>query len=720
DKTVGSYVNDTVQAAKAANDAVEVAETEVSKADDKYTATVKEYNKFAMMYGKAIYGATDGKGYSDDYTDADFMAAGFDLEKDADLINEIKSNLRTDAMKNAIESQNNAADLNLDSLGQQISDAESKMDEAQANLASAKNAADKATETVNEALNAVTNEDKSGYADVAKENAAIVFDGEAFVADARKAAEEKAAIKESRTREYQFVVAAKEEVCGNANTYIKAQQRIKDDQDMIIAVNEKILQDEKSTIEEYAKARAEIEKAKNKKADADGAISSSEEAKKMAVKAVEKAAADLETATNDFNEAQKVLGEKKAAQEARNAEADKAYEEFKANASSEIRNAILDKLKECSDSVNQVEYDKALNAWANQGFEKYDSIFQIGKNWTIYKDSRNVREGIDDIYSGHNLIEQIIDDSVFQIFISSDKEEEVMDAVVEALRSQMAEYEKTLATIDAKYALEQANEAVDGIKSKKTEIRELKTEINAAQATLTTANVGLAKAKKEYDAAVESLKNLKDGIDSVSEIELINLLKQIEIAEAEVESAKANLDTAKAARDEAAKCAEQALVLMDQYKAANQPSIGGSASEPVVIIIPPADNSGEASTETPAEIEVATASLIAPAPATDAAQTVAPATPKATTATRTSSKAKTDSKAQAKEITEIADEKTPLAAEKKADDKKDEVIEVISDEETPLAAEKNMTLIGVIVAGISFVLAVISVIFLKKKNTNNK
>ncbi|MCF0185541.1 MAG: hypothetical protein HUJ98_03520, partial [Bacteroidaceae bacterium] len=257
-------------------------------------------------------------------------------------------------------------------------------------------------------------------------------------------------------------------------------------------------------------------------------------------------------------------------------------------------------------------------------------------------------------------------------------------------------YEKTLATIDAKFALEQANSAANSISKKMAEIDELKTEIKSAQSTLYKSNVGLTNAKKEYEDAVAKLNELKDGT-YVSNITLDELLKQIEIAEAEVESAKANLETAKEARDEATKCAKTALVLMDKYKAANQPSIGGGATD-------------ESPREEPSlEAEVVTASLIAPAP-----EAVAPAAAQPATATHTSSKTKTDSKAQDKETTVIADEKTPLAAEKKADDKKDDVIEVISDEETPLAAEKNWTLLGAIIAGVAFVLAVISVIFVKR------
>ena len=719
DKTVGSYVNDTVQAAKAANDAVDVAETEVTKADDKYTATVKEYNKFAMMYGKAIYGAAEGKGYSDEYTDADFMAAGFDLEKDADVIAEIKANLRIDTQKAAIEADNKIDDIKLDALGQQISDAQAQMSEAQGNLAAAKKAADAASHTVNDAFKAVTNDDKTGYADVARENAAIVFDGEAFVAEARKDAEEKAEIKECRTREYQNVVAEKENVCRNADAHIKSEQLVKEDQDKIIAANAKILKDEKTTLEDYAKAKAEIEKANNRKADADGIISGLEEAKKMAEQAVEKAAADLKTATDDYNDAQNKFNEKKAAQDARNAEADEAYEEFKAKAASNIRKDVANVLKAYSDSINQAEYDKALDAWANQQIDYYMNIINQGENWD---DANKVIEGIVKTYDKSGLTDIINESMGLQGTEGKSYGQYLTINVINFLREEMPEYEKTLATIDAKFALEQANSAANSISEKKAEVDELKTEIKSAQSTLYKANVGLTNAKKEYEDAVARLNELKDGT-TVSEISLDDLLKQIEIAQAEVKSAKENFEKAKVARDEATKCAETALKLMNQYNEANKPSIGASAPEPVVIVIPPANNGetavAESTSDSSYDVAVASAALIAPAPATDAAQTAAPAAAKATTATRTSSKAKTDSKAKTKETEEIADEKTPLAVEK-TEDKKDDAIKAISDEEAPLAAEKNMTLIGVIVAGISFVLAVISVIFLKKKDNKNK
>lgn len=48
---------------------------------------------------------------------------------------------------------------------------------------------------------------------------------------------------------------------------------------------------------------------------------------------------------------------------------------------SNIIDSVKKALSDGSDGINQVEYDKELNAWANTTFDKYDDVTLSWKFW---------------------------------------------------------------------------------------------------------------------------------------------------------------------------------------------------------------------------------------------------------------------------------------------------------------------------------------------------
>ncbi len=218
-------------------------------------------------------------------------------------------------------------------------------------------------------------------------------------------------------------------------------------------------------------------------------------------------------------------------------------------------------LSDSSDGINQVEYDKELNAWANTTFDKYDEAKASWKFWEtaaeiakIYDDAKDTRKWMDDAYNATKVQEIFNYLGITQWAVSTAQREAAMDAIIKAYRENMAEYEKQLAAInaqDAKNSAEASAKAAEDIaktaEASKNAAQAAENVISTAQKTITAVENTYNDAKAKLDAVKAAAKNVK----TPTTLELQRLFEQIQKAEQKVKDTEESLKEAVAAKNAA-------------------------------------------------------------------------------------------------------------------------------------------------------------------------
>lgn len=640
EKTVTELVEDVNKAAEDAKKAADEAQGAVDTANDNLANAKKEYNKYAMMYGLPLYGE-ETVTYA--YSDEDFAEAGI---TDEEIIAAIKQHV---ADKKAIEDKKQEVlDTELKDLTKDIADAQNKVDDAKDKADAADAAAKEAADAAAAAKDLLTNEEGTGYADIAQKKADEAINVEttpakaeydAAVSDADEKATKLAEAEDNKKnvddvqnpiitqketekialetdlKNVNDTIDAQNKIINNAQNTIedltdkglfgwseskleKAQDTLKDglghyesykifgktyyywvgntqdDLDKAKAVVDKYnkaVSDKAAAESELATANATQKDLKDQIANINADIQVANDAKAAAQKAVDDAQAAKDVA--DAN-----LVEKKAVYD--QAEADKAErlkeaeEELKKDAAESIIESLQKTLSENSNAINQVEYDKDLNAWANSTFERYDDIDWSWKFWEgleeaakIYDDAKDTRDWMDDEYKASKMQEIFNHLGLTQWIVSTKQREETMDALIQAYRDAMVDYEKDLATITAYKAGKDAENAVDAVDTQLKAIKGFETSISDAQDVIEASQGKIDTAQTKYDAAVKKLEEIKEEAKSISlnGIDLAKLMAQIEKAEKEVESTENALKEAKAAQAAAQNYADWANALVTEH-----------------------------------------------------------------------------------------------------------------------------------------------------------
>lgn len=274
-----------------------------------------------------------------------------------------------------------------------------------------------------------------------------------------------------------------------------------------------------------------------------------------------KAAKDAEKAAED---AKKLLTNEEGtgSVDKTNTEAEEAMKEKKeAGEKLEAIDDVKKALSDSSDGINQVEYDKELNAWANTTFDKYDEAKASWKFWEtikeyadIYDDAKDTRRWMDNEYNASKVQEIFNYLGITQWAVSTAQREAAMDAIIKAYRENMAEYEKQLAAInaqDAKNSAEASAKAAEDIaktaEASKNAAQAAENVISTAQDTITAAEDTYNDAKAKLDAVKAAAKNVK----TPTTLELQRLFEQIQKAEQKVKDTEESLKEAVAAKNAA-------------------------------------------------------------------------------------------------------------------------------------------------------------------------
>lgn len=274
-----------------------------------------------------------------------------------------------------------------------------------------------------------------------------------------------------------------------------------------------------------------------------------------------KAAKDAEKAAED---AKKLLTNEEGtgSVDKTNTAAEEAMKEKKeAGEKLEAIDDVKKALSNSSDGINQVEYDKELNAWANTTFDKYDEAKASWKFWEtikeyadIYDDAKDTRRWMDNEYNASKVQEIFNHLGITQWAVSTAQREAAMDAIIKAYRENMAEYEKQLAAInaqDAKNSAEASAKAAEDIaktaEASKNAAQAAENVISTAQDTITAAEDTYNDAKAKLDAVKAAAKNVK----TPTTLELQRLFEQIQKAEQKVKDTEESLKEAVAAKNAA-------------------------------------------------------------------------------------------------------------------------------------------------------------------------
>ena len=334
--------------------------------------------------------------------------------------------------------------------------------------------------------------------------------------------------------------------------------------------------DKKNAETELTDKKAEKAELEKKISDVDSAIVTANNKKQAAANAVDAAAAELDHANADLKEKDKIYQDQTAARDQRVAQADKAYDEMLKNGTSDIIKNVKKALSDSSDGINQVEYDKELNAWANTTFDKYDEAKASWKFWEtikeyadIYDDAKDTRRWMDNEYNASKVQEIFNYLGITQWAVSTAQREAAMDAIIKAYRENMAEYEKQLAAInaqDAKNSAEVSAKAAEDIaktaEASKNAAQAAENVISTAQDTITAAENTYNDAKAKLDAVQAAAKN----VNTPTTLELQRLFEQIQKAEQKVEAAEKSLKEAVAAKKAAESFKKWAdSLITDQY-----------------------------------------------------------------------------------------------------------------------------------------------------------
>ncbi len=562
EKTVVQVVEMIGEAAEAANTAYITASSAAVKAEGDLTVAIHAYNVYAVTYGEPLYGE-DEVTYLDDDREVVFDGLGF-----------------TDDEIKAIESQRALAKSfdndRTDALSQEITDCTASVENAKGTVQAAKDAADDAKKLFDVAKDKIEGyvEKEKSDSHEAIERVADRTAGEAKAA--REAYEKKEGADKAPITSTNLDETKKEIEQNNKNiaeqekNKNEADETIKDGnghQDIIglsagLFSGNSVIETCRQIVEEgegwqgawtpnlHFNSEDELEAARKFVKKYDDAVEASKTAQELI---------DL------YTEKGKAL-EKKEIAETEAAKADNRVAIIENR--KETLESIVKKLAEGSDEINQIEYDKALNAWANTVFDKYKD--KPVKEWLdIHDDAITTRVWMDSKSpygsKADSFIEELLNSlgeflnifGVSQWTINTEKREAIMNEMIESLRAGLAEDEKLLAAAKALEADSLAGAATVSMAAiansidvaSKTAVaaeeavKAADEKIETARSTIATAKSNLAAAKAAVsDASIKGakLEALKTKIKA--------LKKKIEAAEEAVKTAEEELTMAEASK----------------------------------------------------------------------------------------------------------------------------------------------------------------------------
>lgn len=624
-KEVNQEVKDKVaeveKAAGEAKAAAEAAQKEYDEADEAYKKSIETFNLYAMMYGLPLYGEDKVT-----YSDLDVRNAGIDsrLVEQATLESQRGEILATDltALKTTIDSQ-----------AETIQDLSKTVDAAQKAATEAQTAAEKfANGEKNpetgaadlKGLNDYVEEVKNAYGQVADHYVAPAKEAEEKAQkDLDQAkdeqetinAEQDAIIKEQeilKGQEQDKVTAKTEEKTNilNSDAYKNATATIKNGDDKaniwgtsVISrqreiqskkkgdrvwngyyfekLSQKDIDNAKAYVKAYDDAKNYVNDADSKVSDLDAEIAQAnanitdaENKISAANNVMQNKQAEVDVLTNNLNQ---TTANREAAEKVRDEYIQAASEAMSQNATGALIDEIQKELAKRSDAVNQVEFDRDLNAWANGTLEKYQDITLNWKFWEtvadiekVAKDSKAIRDYMDNHYEAHNAVIDFINYlELTQWIVSTDDTEAVMEAAIKVYRQQMKQNEEKLATIEAYLANESATSTAKSAEEALKQMAEYVEIANQAKDTLDDANKKVQEAQEAYNAAQDQLTAAKKEVEKVKfdSIKLKALSDKIKEAEDLLKQSEDNLKAAQESANLAANYNDWAQKLITDQKA---------------------------------------------------------------------------------------------------------------------------------------------------------
>lgn len=356
-----------------------------------------------------------------------------------------------------------------------------------------------------------------------------------------------------------------------------------------IADLEKKKEKPQATIDKYNNAIAardqankDIAKQPKTRKQLENEISNAQGAIKAADNTIAAEATKVTVAQATATEKHSVYDDKKAVYDKKVAERDAAVAEanaiFKKEATENIVNNIKDTLKNYSKDINQVEFDKELNAWANTVFDKYENnVNWSWKFWETIKDitdvqgdAKAVREYMDDSYDASYWNEFFNRLGITQWAVSTEEREAVMASIIDGYRDAMIPYEKELATINAQFAKNEAQEAKDAFTGENgydATVAGINNVVSDAAAAIAKADSDIAEAKEKYNTASTELADAKNKVEllSLASFDISKLSNMISEATSKLTDAKNALALAEASKDAATTYKSWAMKLIEEH-----------------------------------------------------------------------------------------------------------------------------------------------------------
>ena len=519
---VQEAANKAAEAAKAAGKAYDAAVEEKEDA-------IAVYNLVAMLYGEPLYGKTaEDKGYTDqDITDlctegskkynADFKAA-YD-----------KVNAEKTAVSTAVTTVNT---LSLDSAKTAVSNAETAISTAKTNYDTAKAAATEAM------------------------TAAVTAAGDAATAAGNPSTTETPAVEASAwgqaEKAQNYSVDLADSKIATINATLETEQYKNAETNLTNAKNnfDKKVADEWNKLNWWDQLWTDydsfvknlLEKTDEGKAftTAEGVVEQKEKLK-TDISALEKEKAtkqqELETIKTDYLN---------------------TVTESNSAATQQLLKLVNAEQITISNNINQAEFDKALNDWAN----KFFNAFSLVVNREDEADADELRGYMIDTYKASTLQKVVdesgftcwVDDTLADLFGKETEIEKKIDIVIEVYKDSLRVQEEAEAMMNAKIAALSATEAAQAAQdaitnATKIEKFDAKTDVMAAaKSAIDTAETSLTDLKKTASTAMQDL----------SKVELTELFNAIAAAEKALDTAKGTLSAAKAASERAQQYADYA------------------------------------------------------------------------------------------------------------------------------------------------------------------
>lgn len=588
------------KAAEEAKAAADAAEKEYKEAEDAYQKSITTYNYYAMMYGLPLYGETDIT-----YGEDDLKEAGITQNQ-----KETKEELE-DKKKEILDTNLTGLKTTIDNQADTIKDLSETVDAAQKAAVEAQEVADKLvngekdTETTTETkgLKDYVEDANKAYTEVADHYVAPAKEAEKKAQDALDQAkddqktvnaeqneiiEEQEILKGQEQKKVTAKAAEKNNILnsdvyknatstiekGNENANIwgtsvierqrEIQGKKKGDRIWNGYYFEKLSQKDIDNAKAYVKAYDDAANyvkdadAKAKALDAEIAqananITDAENKIAAANNVMQNKQDEVDVRTNNLNQS---TANREAAEAVRDEYVKAAEEALKQQRTDALIDEIQKVLAERSDAVNQVEFDRDLNEWANGTLEKYQDIDLNWKFWEtvadiakVANDSKEIRDYMDTHYEAHdNLIDFINYLELTQWIVSTDDTEAVMEAAIKVYREQMKQNEEKLATIEAYLANVSANTSGEAAEEALKQMANYVAIANAAKQTLTEAAGKVQDAQKAYNEAEKKLKDAQETASKVQldDIKMAELLDKIAKAKELLDASKDNLEAAKA------------------------------------------------------------------------------------------------------------------------------------------------------------------------------